>query len=403
MKITQSPQWKALLAEKCEVENLHLKTLFEDSSRFERFSTRWNEFFLDFSKNRMTEKTWDKLLDLAHGSQLRAQIDSMFEAKRINTTENRAVLHTALRNPPEQKVCLDGTDIIPQIHEVLSEVRDFSDQVRSGAWKGFSGKTIETVVNIGIGGSDLGPRMVVEALAHFTGDMQVRFVSNVDATELVECLKNLHPDRTLFLVASKTFTTQETMTNARSARKWIVDHLGEEAVSRHFAAMSTNVNAAREFGINPQAVFGFWDFVGGRYSLWSCIGLPIACSIGYEAFEKLLLGAHEMDQHFRDAPFEKNLPVILGLLGIWYNNFLDLHSHAILPYDHYLSRFADHFQQVDMESNGKSVDLHGNRIDYPTGPVLWGQPGTNGQHAFFSSFTREPRSYPRISSVLVKA
>ena len=401
MKITQSPQWKALLAEKCEVENLHLKTLFEDSSRFERFSTRWNEFFLDFSKNRMTEKTWDKLLDLAHGSQLRAQIDSMFEAKRINTTENRAVLHTALRNPPEQKVCLDGTDIIPQIHEVLSEVRDFSDQVRSGAWKGFSGKTIETVVNIGIGGSDLGPRMVVEALAHFTGDMQVRFVSNVDATELVECLKNLHPDRTLFLVASKTFTTQETMTNARSARKWIVDHLGEEAVSRHFAAMSTNVNAAREFGINPQAVFGFWDFVGGRYSLWSCIGLPIACSIGYEAFEKLLLGAHEMDQHFRDAPFEKNLPVILGLLGtiiFWTCTRMPSCLTTIIS-----RALQIIFNKWIWKAMAKAWICMEIESIIPRVPYSGANPEPMVNTPFFSSFTREPRSYPRISSVLVKA
>jgi glucose-6-phosphate isomerase len=383
MKLTNSPQWKALEAHSDECKALDLKTVFEAPSRFKNFSMRWNDFFLDYSKNRITEKTWNLLLDLAEGRGLHKQIESMFMAERINSTENRAVLHTALRTPSDQSVILDGKDVMPEITETLSKIRSFSEKIRSGSWKGASGKSIETVVNIGIGGSDLGPRMVVEALAHYRGDLAVRFVSNVDATELVETLNDLRPETTLFLVASKTFTTQETMTNAKSARNWIVDHLGETAVSKHFAAMSTNVEAAQEFGIAPEVVFGFWDFVGGRYSLWSCIGLPIACSVGYTAFEELLGGAHEMDQHFRLAPFKENLPVILGLLGLWYNNFLDLHSHAILPYDHYLSRFADHFQQVDMESNGKSVDRSGNRLNYPTGPILWGQPGTNGQHAFF--------------------
>ena len=343
------------------------------------------EILFDYSKNRITDKTMASTVDLAGMQAGLEQIEAMFSGEKINTTEERAVLHTALRNRSNDPVFVDGQDVMPQINRVLDRMRSFTEAVRSGEWKGYTGKAITDIVNIGIGGSDLGPKMVCEALKPYAKpDLQVHFVSNVDSTDLVETLKKINPETCLFLVASKTFTTQETMTNAFSARAWLLAAAKDEAaIARHFAAMSTNTEAVSKFGIDTRNMFEFWDWVGGRYSLWSAIGLSIALYLGMDRFEELLAGAHQADLHFRTEPFERNIPVIMALLGIWYNNFFGAQSQAILPYDQYLVHFPAYFQQGDMESNGKSVTKQGEWVGYSTGPVIWGQPGTNGQHAFY--------------------
>jgi glucose-6-phosphate isomerase len=363
-----------------------MRDLFaRDPERFERFSLRLGDILFDYSKNRITEETMSLLLSLARQADLAERIEAMFSGEKINTTEGRAVLHVALRNRSNRPVLVDGQDVMPEVNRVLDKMRRFSEAVRSGAWRGYTGKLITDVVNIGIGGSDLGPKMVTTALQPYgPPNLRVHFVSNVDSTDLVETLRSLSPEATLFLVASKTFTTQETMTNARSARAWLLDWAGDEAaVAKHFVAMSTNEAGVAEFGIDTQNMFEFWDWVGGRYSLWSAIGLSIALYLGMDRFEELLSGAHQVDEHFRSAPFEKNIPVIMALLGIWYNNLFGAECHAILPYDNYLTHFPAYFQQGDMESNGKGVTHQGEWVDYTTGPIIWGQPGTNGQHAFY--------------------
>jgi glucose-6-phosphate isomerase len=381
----ETAAWKTLERHAIEMGDIHLRDLFEgDPDRFDRFSVEVDDFLLDYSKNRVTVQTMEALFDLARQVGLPQARAAMFGGEPINWTEGRAVLHVALRNRSGDPVLVDGQNVMPGIERVLRQMRIFSEQIRSGTWRGSSGKPIRAVVNIGIGGSDLGPVMVTEALKHYHDGPLVRFVSNVDATDFVETTRDLDPETTLFIVASKTFSTQETMTNARTARDWIVSGLGNEsAVARHFVALSTNRQGVEDFGIDPANIFEFWEWVGGRYSLWSAIGLSIAVAVGFPAFEALLEGAHRMDRHFREAPLEANLPVILGLLGVWNRNFLGMTSHAILPYDQYLHRFAAHFQQVDMESSGKMTDRDGRRVTYDTGPVIWGEPGTNGQHAFF--------------------
>jgi glucose-6-phosphate isomerase len=385
-ELTTSPAWQALIQHQAEMGEVHMRDLFaQDPGRFERFSLRLGEILFDYSKNRMTPTTLSLLLNLANQRGLQGQIDAMFSGVKINTTEKRAVLHTALRNRSERPVLVDGEDVMPEVRRVLEQMRAFSDQVRSGAWKGFNGKAITDVVNIGIGGSDLGPKMVVEALKPYSQrDLRVHFVSNVDSTDLVENLRGLNYETTLFLVASKTFTTQETMANAETAKAWFLGQGGSQAgVANHFAALSTNQKKVTEFGIDPRNMFEFWDWVGGRYSLWSAIGLSIAIAVGMDNFIELLSGAYDVDEHFRSTPFDRNIPVVMGLLGIWYNNFFGAQTHAILPYDQYLLYFATYFQQGDMESNGKRVTREGRTVDISTGPVLWGQPGTNGQHAFY--------------------
>lgn len=385
-KREELPAWQALAQHNQEVADLHMRDLFSnDPQRFEKYSLRFGEILFDYSKNRVTEKTMRLLFDLARQVELSQWIEAMFTGQKINVTENRAVLHVALRNRSNEPIYLDGNDVMPEVNRVLEKIRGFSEAVRSGAWKGYTGKTITDVVNIGIGGSDLGPKMVCEALKPYSRrDLRAHFVSNVDSTDLAEVLRNVDPETVLFLVASKTFTTQETMANAHSARQWFLAAAKDEsAVARHFAAMSTNAKEVSKFGIDTQNMFEFWDWVGGRYSLWSAIGLSIAINLGMDNFEALLSGAHKIDQYFRTAPFEQNIPVIMGLLGVWYNNFFDAQSQAILPYDQYLVHFASYFQQGDMESNGKGVTRQGEWVDYSTGPVIWGQPGTNGQHAFY--------------------
>jgi len=383
--LTQSPQWKALESHATEMKKAHLRDLFSDPSRFSQLSIDHPELgmFLDYSKNIVTGQTLALLRDLASSTGVAEQAGRMFSGEKINWTEDRAVLHIALRNRSNTPIRVDGVDVMPAINEVLARIKRFTTQVRDGSWKGATGKTITDVINIGIGGSDLGPLMVCTALQHFADGPAVHFVSNVDGTDIAETLKKVDPETTLILVASKTFTTQETMTNAQTARSWLVDALGPDAVARHFAALSTNAAAVSEFGIDTANMFGFWDFVGGRYSLWSAIGTSIALRIGFENFEALLEGAHAMDQHFLHSAPEENLPLTLALLGIWYNNFFGAQTHALLPYDQYLSRFAAYFQQGDMESNGKTVGRDGQRVDYETGPIIWGEPGTNGQHAFY--------------------
>src|SRR3954451_10194288 len=384
---TQLPAWKSLGAHFTEVSLLHQRDLFKkDPGRFEKFHLRFNDVLLDFSKNRITEKTLPLLYQLAREAGLPAMIEKMFTGQKINTTEDRAVLHVALRNRSNTPILVDGKDVMPEVNAVLAKMRDFTERLRSGAWKGHTGKTITDVVNIGIGGSDLGPVMVTEALRpYWKADLRVHFVSNIDGTHIAETVKHLDPERTLFIVASKTFTTQETLTNAKSARAWLLGNPGFDpsAVAKHFVALSTNAKEVSAFGIDTANMFEFWDWVGGRYSLWSAIGLPIACIIGMDNFEELLAGGHDMDNHFRTAPLEKNLPVTLAMLGIWNQNFLGAETHAILPYDQYMHRFPAYFQQGDMESNGKSVTRDGERANYSTGPVIWGEPGTNGQHAFY--------------------
>lgn len=362
-----------------------IKDMFEeDLGRFEKFSILFEDLLFDYSKNRINEHTVALLIQLARECKLDEAIEAMFTGQKINVTEGREVLHTALRNRSNEPVLVNGEDVMPKINAVLSHMRSFVDRILSGDWKGFTGQAITDVVNIGIGGSDLGPVMVTEALKAYKTHLNLHFVSNVDGTHIAETLKKLNPETTLFLVASKTFTTQETMANAQSAKEWFLASGGlEQDVAKHFAALSTNEKGVAAFGINTANMFEFWDWVGGRYSLWSAIGLSIALSIGFDKFEELLLGAHEADLHFRTTRFEENIPVIMALLGVWYNNFFDAESHAILPYDQYLHRFAAYFQQGDMESNGKYIDRNGERVSYETGPIIWGEPGTNGQHAFY--------------------
>ncbi|MBA4398486.1 MAG: glucose-6-phosphate isomerase [Anaerolinea sp.] len=396
-KLVEFPAWQALVEHQREIAQLHMRNLFAaDPARFERFSLRFGDILFDYSKNRITERTMALLMDLARQSELGQRIEAMFNGDKINTTERRAVLHTALRNRSNTAVYVDGQDVMPEVNRVLDKMREFSSAVRSGEWKGYTGKAITDIVNIGIGGSDLGPKMVCEALKPYARpDLRVHFVSNVDSSDLVETLKLVNPETVLFLVASKTFTTQETMANAHLSRAWFLKTAQDEAaIARHFAAMSTNTEAVRAFGIDTRNMFEFWDWVGGRYSLWSAIGLSIALYVGMEHFEELLAGAHQVDQHFRSTPFEKNIPVVMALLGIWYNNFFGAQSQAILPYDQYLVHFPAYFQQGDMESNGKSVTNQGKWVDYSTGPVIWGQPGTNGQHAFYQLIHQGTRLIP---------
>lgn len=386
VKFSQTKAYKKLKTHHKTISKKTIKDLFmEDGKRFDKFSLKFNDILLDYSKNNITSRTISYLVELAEECKLGDAIDKMYTGKAINVTEDRAVLHTALRNRSNNPIFVDGQDVMPQINEVLAKMKAFSESVRSGAWKGYTNKKITDIVNIGIGGSDLGPVMVTEALKVYgKKDLNLHFVSNVDGTHIAETLKALNPETTLFMVASKTFTTQETMANAHSARNWFLEKaINEEYVKLHFVAISTNAEGVSKFGIDTVNMFGFWDWVGGRYSLWSAIGLSISCFIGFQNFENLLLGAHEMDEHFKNKPFKKNIPVILGLLGVWYNNFYGAQSHAILPYDQYMHRFAAYFQQGDMESNGKYVDRSGNEVDYQTGPIIWGEPGTNGQHAFY--------------------
>jgi glucose-6-phosphate isomerase len=384
--LTDSPAWEALTRHQQAIAGVHMRELFaRDPQRFERFSLRLRDILFDYSKNRITEETMSLLLDLARQANLATHIEAMFSGEKINITENRAVLHVALRNRTNRPILVDGQDVMPEVNRVLARMRRFSEAVRSGVWRGSTGRAITDVVNIGIGGSDLGPKMVTTALQPYgKPGLRVHYVSNVDSTDLVETLKTLNPETALFLVASKTFTTQETMANAHSSRAWFLEAAGDEAaIAKHFVAMSTNTAAVAEFGIDPENMFEFWDWVGGRYSLWSAVGLSIALYLGMDRFEELLAGAHKADEHFRSAPFEKNVPVVMALLGIWYNNFFGAQSQAILPYDQYLVYFPAYFQQGDMESNGKSVTHEGQWVDYTTGPIIWGQPGTNGQHAFY--------------------
>jgi glucose-6-phosphate isomerase len=384
---TQTNAWFKLKEHRVKMQDVSMRKLFEDdANRFEKFSLNLNNILVDFSKNIISEETINLLLQLANETELKINIDAFFNGEIINETEHRAVMHTALRRLNDDPVYINNVNVIPQVNDAKQKIKDFADKFCSAQLKGFSGKTLDTIVNIGIGGSDLGPVMVTEALkAYQVKGVTSYFVSNVDGTHLAETLKKVNPESTLFIVASKTFTTQETMANAQSAKAWLLNFYNhnQAAVGAHFVALSTNHKKVADFGILSENIFEFWDWVGGRYSLWSSIGLSIACSIGYAQFEQLLQGAGEMDEHFRDAPFEKNLPVILALLGIWYHNFWDADAHAILPYDQYLHRFAAYFQQGDMESNGKSIDRNGNKVDYQTGPIIWGEPGTNGQHAFY--------------------
>ena len=394
---TQTPAWKALRDHHASMATAQMRDLFAaDPERFERFSILWEDMIVDYSKHRITTETMSLLLSLARESDVASWRDRMFAGERINFTEGRAVLHTALRNRSDRPVTVDGVDVMPGVRKVLSHMREFSDAVRSGDWRGCTGKKITDIVNIGIGGSDLGPVMVTEALKPYAAPgLRTHFVSNVDGTHIAETLKPLAPDRTLFIIASKTFTTQETIANARTAREWFLREVQDEgAIARHFVALSTNEKEAVKFGIDRSNMFEFWDWVGGRYSLWSAIGLSIAVAIGMDNFEELLAGAYAMDEHFRTAPPERNIPVILALLGIWYNNFFGAATHAILPYDQYLHRFPAYFQQGDMESNGKRTSREGETVDYLTGPVIWGEPGTNGQHAFYQLIHQGTRLIP---------
>ena len=380
---TQTEAWKALNTHFAQ-NDFELRSLFQyNPERFNQFSVQREEYLFDYSKNLIDAKTFELLQNLAEESKLKSAIDAMFSGEKINETEGRAVLHTALRDFSDQEILVDGENIKPGIKRVLNQMKTFSEKIISGEHKGFSGKEITDVVNIGIGGSDLGPVMVCSALKHFKTRLNVHFVSNVDGNHIAEVLKNLNPETTLFIIASKTFTTQETMTNADSAKAWFLKSGKQEEVAKHFVALSTNTNAVKIFGIAEENIFEFWDWVGGRYSLWSAIGLSIVLSVGYENFEQLLKGANESDIHFQTADFKENVPVIMGLMGIWYRNFFDAGTYAILPYSQYLDRFAAYLQQGDMESNGKCVDRDGNFVEYETGPVIWGEPGTNGQHAFY--------------------
>ncbi|HEU0220562.1 MAG TPA: glucose-6-phosphate isomerase [Gallionella sp.] len=396
-KLTSSPVWQALKAHHAAIEPVHMRRMFQDDpARFDKFSLQLGNLLLDYSKNRINDETIKLLVALAEQAGLPACIGRMFGGEKINFTERRAALHTALRNRSSHPVYMDGKDVMPDVRRVLELTRHFSDEVRNGRHVGYTGKAISDIVNIGIGGSDLGPLMACEALKPYASPkLRAYFVSNVDGTHLAETLKKLDAETTLFIVSSKTFTTRETLTNARSARAWLVEKLGDEqAVAKHFAAVSTNLDATAQFGIHPENVFEFWDWVGGRYSLWSAIGLPIALYVGMDKFEELLGGAYAMDEHFRSAPLEKNMPALLGLLGVWYGNFFGASSNAVFPYDQYLHRFPAYLQQLEMESNGKRVDRDGNTVDYDTGMVMWGEPGTNGQHAFYQLIHQGTRLIP---------
>lgn len=392
----ETPAWQRLEIHFLTMQAMHMRELFQDDpDRFQKFSIPFEDMLVDYSKNIITEETLRLLNELAQETDLKPAIDSMFGGVAINKTENRAVLHVALRNRTNSPILVDGKDVMPEINRVLDQMKQFSTRLISGEWKGYSGKRITDIVNIGIGGSDLGPYMVTEALKPYWQGITPHFVSNVDGTHLAETVKHLNPETTLFIIASKTFTTQETMTNATSARDWFLSKTNQTGdVAKHFVAVSTNQKAVTEFGIAAENMFVFWDWVGGRYSLWSSIGLSIAATIGYDNFVQLLDGAHAMDKHFKNEPFEKNIPVILALLGIWYNNFFGAASEAILPYDQYLHRFAAYFQQGNMESNGKSVDRDGHHVMYQTGPVIWGEPGTNGQHAFYQLIHQGTKMIP---------
>ncbi|BCL74644.1 glucose-6-phosphate isomerase 1 [Jeongeupia sp. HS-3] len=385
-KLTQSPAWQALAAHYQDVSSLHMRDLFDaDPQRFEKLSLESGGLFFDYSKNRITEQTMSLLFDLARQSGLKDRIEKMFSGEKINTTENRAVLHIALRNLDKTPILVDGEDVMPKVNAVKEKMFQFSDEIRSGERTGYTGKAFTDIVNIGIGGSDLGPVMVCNALKDFGHQrLTMHFVSTVDGDQIVSTLKKLNPETTLFIVASKTFTTQETLTNARTARAWFLDRVGNEShIAKHFVAVSTNVKSVAEFGIDTNNMFEFWDWVGGRYSLWSAIGLPIAIYLGKHDYQDLLHGAYTMDEHFKNKPLEQNLPAIMGLLGVWYVNFFGANTQLISPYNQALQRFPAYLQQLDMESNGKSVDLDGNRIDYHTGPVVWGDAGINGQHAYY--------------------
>lgn len=378
--------WQQLQAHYHEIKEKQLRELFkEDTNRFEKLSVQKGDILFDYSKNILTDKTLHLLLQLANDCKLKEAINALFAGDKINATEGRAVLHTALRNFSKEPVFAEGSDVMPLVRKVLKKMKSFCEAVHTGKHRGYTNKRIKYIVNIGIGGSDLGPLMVTEALKPYTvDDIETFFVSNVDGTHIAETLKKVNPERTLFLIASKTFTTQETMTNAHTAREWFLKKAkNEKHIAKHFVALSTNETEVVKFGIDKNNMFEFWDWVGGRYSLWSAIGLSIALTIGYKNFEQLLKGAHDTDKHFRDTPFEKNVPVLMALIGLWYTNFFGTQSEAILPYDQYLHRFAAYFQQGNMESNGKSTDRNGEAVEYPTGPIIWGEPGTNGQHAFY--------------------
>ena len=395
--LSELSSWKALARHAGEMKSKTLKEMFAaDPGRGTRFNAEVGGIFLDYSKNRVTDETLKLLIAVAEETGLAAKITAMFRGDKINVTEDRAVLHVALRAPRGQSIVVDGEDVVPAVHAVLDKMSTFADKIRSGTWVGFTGKRIKNVVNIGIGGSDLGPVMAYEALRHYSQrDLNMRFVSNVDGTDFAEAVRDLHPDETLFLVASKTFTTQETMTNAHSAREWLLASLhNEKAVARHFVAISTNAREVEKFGIDPDNIFGFWDWIGGRYSMDSAIGLSTMIAIGPDNFQAMLAGLHEMDEHFRTAPFAENLPVLMGLLTVWYTDFFDAQTVAILPYEQYLKRFPAYLQQLTMESNGKHVTMEGKHVTYETGPVYWGEPGTNGQHSFYQLIHQGTRLIP---------
>jgi glucose-6-phosphate isomerase len=393
---TTTQSYKYLADHYIDIAAQHLKDLFKaDPERFAKFSTQFEDILLDYSKNRITDETFALLMQLAKECKVMEAIEAMFSGEVINATEHRPVLHIALRNRSNTPILVDGKDVMPDVNRVLEQMKIFSEKIISGEWKGFTGKAITDVVNIGIGGSDLGPVMVTEALRPYKNHLNMHFVSNVDGTHIAEALKVVNPETTLFLIASKTFTTQETMTNAQSAKDWLLANGGkQEDVAKHFVALSTNTEGVEKFGIDTANMFEFWDWVGGRYSLWSAIGLSIVLSLGYENFVELLSGAHAYDQYFKNTEFEQNPSVILALTGIWYNNFFDTETNAILPYDQYMHRFAAYFQQGDMESNGKHVDRNGKAVDYSTGPIIWGEPGTNGQHAFYQLIHQGTKMIP---------
>jgi glucose-6-phosphate isomerase len=396
-RIDQTPEWEALARHQRQLGDTHLRELFAaDPARGETMTCEAGDLYLDYSKQRVTAETLGLLVALAERAGLRRRIDAMFAGQKLNVTEDRAVLHVALRAPETSSIEVDGHDVVPDVHEVLGRMRAFADEVRSGRWLGYTGKPVRNVVNIGIGGSDLGPAMAYEALRPYTDRSRTfRFVSNVDGADIAEATRDLDPAETLFIVCSKTFTTIETLTNARTARAWLLDALGDEAaVSRHFVAVSTNAEKVADFGIDTANMFGFWDWVGGRYSYPSAIGLSLMVAIGPDRYDELLAGFHQMDEHFRTAPFDRNLPVLLGLLGVWYIDFFGAETHAVLPYSQYLRRFPAYLQQLDMESNGKSVTRDGGQVTYPTGPVVWGEPGTNGQHAFYQLIHQGTRLIP---------
>jgi len=396
--LTDRQAWKALEAHHKNIRELHLRKLFaDDPKRGERLTAEAVGLYLDYSKNRVTDETLKLLLQLAEETGLRTRIDAMFRGEKINITENRAVLHVALRAPRSASIIVDGENVVPQVHAVLDKMADFSDRVRSGAWKGHTGKRIRNVINIGIGGSDLGPVMAYEALRHYSERaMTFRFVSNVDGTDFAEAVQDLDPSETLFIISSKTFTTLETMTNAHTARDWLLAGLGndEKSIAKHFVAVSTNATDVAKFGIDTANMFGFWDWVGGRYSMDSAIGLSTMLAIGPDNFRAMLNGFHQMDEHFRTAPFERNLPVLMGLLAVWYNDFFGAETVAVLPYEQYLKRFPAYLQQLTMESNGKHVTLDGTKVSYDTGPIYWGEPGTNGQHSFYQLIHQGTRLIP---------